>query len=122
MFNWLSNIFSDRQQLRSDTPHVEAVAVRHPRVDKVAIFAVPDERLGERACIAIEGSAEPAELLAHLGKQGVSRYDMPEYFLRVEGFPLTASGKILKRELVERARRGELTLTPIRYQPSEETS
>jgi acyl-CoA synthetase len=40
---------------------------------------------------------------------------MPEYFARLEAFPLTASGKILKRELVERVRRGEIAPTPIRY-------
>ncbi|MEI9806312.1 MAG: hypothetical protein WDN48_20570 [Pseudolabrys sp.] len=30
-------------------------------------------------------------------EQGLSKYDMPEYFLEVSSFPLTASGKILKR-------------------------
>ena len=43
----------------------------------------------------------PSELLAHLGREGLSKYDMPEYFVRLDEFPLTASGKILKRELVE---------------------
>ena len=41
--------------------------------------------------------------------------------LDVETFeiPLTASGKILKRELVEMARRGELEPVPVRYEPRE---
>jgi acyl-CoA synthetase len=38
---------------------------------------------------------------------------MPEYFLRVPEFPLTASGKILKRELVLLVRRGELRPQPV---------
>jgi acyl-CoA synthetase len=100
--------------------HVEAAALRHPQVEKVAMFAVPDERLGEKACIAVLGPADPGALLDHLAAQGVSRYDMPEYFLRVEAFPLTASGKILKRELAERAKRGELDLTAVRYRPDKE--
>jgi acyl-CoA synthetase len=39
---------------------------------------------------------------------------MPEYFLRLSEFPLTASGKILKRELVEMVKRGELLPEPVR--------
>ena len=31
---------------------------------------------------------------------------MPEYFIALSAFPLTASGKILKRELVEWAKAG----------------
>ena len=46
--------------------------------------------------------------MQHLRDQGISKYDMPEYFVRVEEFPLTASGKILKRELTLQVRRGEL--------------
>ncbi|WP_265516949.1 class I adenylate-forming enzyme family protein [Nitratireductor luteus] len=96
--------------------HIEAVAMRHDRVERVACFPVADPRLGERVCIAIIGDAEPEDLLLHLAEEGLSKYDMPEYFLRVDSFPLTASGKILKRELVEMANRHEIKPTPIRYQ------
>jgi acyl-CoA synthetase len=95
--------------------HIEALALRHAGVARAACFPVADERLGERVCIAVAGSVAPDELLAHLGAEGLSRYDMPEYFVRVEAFPLTASGKILKRELVEMAKRGELAPEPVRY-------
>ena len=88
--------------------HIEAVAVRHNQVDRVAAFPVPDDRLGERVCIAVSGTVEPDDLMQHLRDQGISKYDMPEYFIRVEEFPLTASGKILKRELTLQVRRGEL--------------
>jgi acyl-CoA synthetase len=40
---------------------------------------------------------------------------MPEYFIVLEQFPLTASGKILKRELAEQARKGELKPQPVRF-------
>jgi acyl-CoA synthetase len=98
--------------------HIEALALRHGLVARVACFPVADERLGERACIAVAGGIAPEELLAHLGAEGLSRYDMPEYFVRVEAFPLTASGKILKRELVEMVKRGELAPAPVRYRSS----
>jgi acyl-CoA synthetase len=75
---------------------------------------VADDRLGERVCMAVSGSAEPDALVEHLGREGLSKYDMPEFFLRLAEFPLTASGKILKRELVEMVRRGELSPAPIR--------
>lgn len=88
--------------------HIEAIAVRHKDVGRAAAFAVADERLGERVCIAVSGTIGMNELLEHLRINGLSKYDMPEYFLRLDEFPLTASGKILKRELVLQVRRGDV--------------
>jgi len=93
--------------------HIEAVAIRHKDIDRVAAFSVPDDRLGERVCIAISGKAGLDEVMQHLRDQGISKYDMPEYFVHVDEFPLTASGKILKRELALQARRGELPLLAV---------
>lgn len=93
--------------------HIEAAAVRHPDAGKVAAFPVPDDRLGERVCIAVSGLVEVEDLMQHLREQGLSKYDMPEYFLRIKEFPLTPSGKILKRELALRVRRGELQPIPV---------
>ena len=93
--------------------------MRHPAVARVAAFPVPDERLGEKLCLSVifhEGTgAEPDELLAHLHRAGLSRYDMPEYFIAMEAYPLTASGKILKRELAEWARSGKIHPVPVRW-------
>ncbi len=50
----------------------------------------------------------PAQMLEHLSEHGLSKYDMPEYFICMDAFPLTASGKILKRELVEMAKAGSI--------------
>ena len=81
---------------------------------------VADARLGEKVCLAVEfhaGRAATAEeLLAHLDGLGLSRYDMPEYFMAIGALPLTASGKILKRELSSRVERGLLTPAPVRWQ------
>ena len=95
--------------------HIEALALRHPAVERVACYPVADERLGERVCVAVLGTVEPDDLLAHLADAGLSKFDMPEYFLRLEAFPLTPSGKVLKRALVEETRRGALVPIPIRY-------
>ena len=40
---------------------------------------------------------------------------MPEYFAVVEQFPLTASGKILKREIQQWYEAGKLNLTAVRF-------
>jgi acyl-CoA synthetase len=97
--------------------HIEALSLRHPAVERVACYPVEDERLGERVCIAVLGTVEPDDLLAHLAAVGLSKFDMPEYFVRVDAFPLTPSGKILKRALVEMTRNGALAPVPIRYRP-----
>ena len=55
------------------------------------------------------------QLLAHLDATGLSKYDMPEYFIALDAFPLTASGKILKRELVEWAKNGRIKPEPVRW-------
>ena len=94
---------------------IEALALRHENVARCAAFPVADERLGERVCIAIIGTVEPAALLDHLAAEGLSKYDMPEFFLGVDAFPLTPSGKILKRELIEMVRRGQLSPAHVRY-------
>ncbi len=99
--------------------HIEALALRHAAVERAACVPIPDERLGERACIAVVGAIAPDALLAHLAAEGLSKSDMPEYFLRVETLPLTASGKILKRELVAMIGRGELQPTPVRWRAKE---
>jgi len=94
--------------------HIEALALRHRRVERAACFPVPDERLGERVCIAVSGGIAAEELLAHLAAEGLSKYDMPEFFVSLKDFPLTASGKILKRELAEMAKRGDIVPQPVR--------
>jgi acyl-CoA synthetase len=98
---------------------IEELAIRHPDAVKVAAFPVRDDRLGERVCLAViarENCGIPAEaMLHHLYAAGLSKYDMPEYFLLLAEFPLTASGKVLKRTLVEQVREGTLKPEPVRW-------
>ncbi len=99
--------------------HIENLTVKHPAVLKAAAFPIADERLGERVCLAIiarDGAAlDAGQMLDHLGEHGLSKYDMPEYFICMEAFPQTASGKILKRELVEMAKAGKLKPASVRW-------
>ncbi len=99
--------------------NIENLAVKHPAVLKAAAFPVPDERLGERVCLSIttrDGTAVVANaMLEHLAEHGLSKYDMPEFYICLEVFPQTASGKILKRELVEMAKAGKIKPAPVRW-------
>jgi acyl-CoA synthetase len=104
--------------------HIEEYAHRHPGVKKAAAFGVADDRLGEKVCLAIIGHQSGADaqaapsgeaLLQHLAAEGLSKFDMPEFFAVVEAFPMTPSGKILKRELVQWVANGHLQPLPIRY-------
>ncbi|MEX3959776.1 class I adenylate-forming enzyme family protein [Trinickia sp. EG282A] len=98
---------------------IEELAMRHPLVERAAAYPVQDARLGEKVCVSVivrEGQClAPEDLLAHLANSGLSKYDMPEYFLALDRFPLTASGKILKRDLVEMTLRGDLEPISVRY-------
>jgi acyl-CoA synthetase len=102
--------------------HIEELATRHPAVRRAAAVPVKDARLGEKVCLAIvfrEGqAATPDELLSHLDAVGLSKYDMPEYFLRLDEIPLTPNGKMLKRAIVDRIKDGKLTPQPIRFAPN----
>jgi acyl-CoA synthetase len=95
---------------------IEARAVRHPAISAAAAFGLADERLGERVCLAVIAELEPRDVLQHLAAEGLSRFDMPEYILSMPAFPLTASGKVLKREIQAQVARGELHPVAVRFQ------
>lgn len=101
---------------------IENLAMQHPAVARAAVLPVPDARLGEKVCLAVmykPGQTSTAEaLLAHLDESGLSRYDMPEYFVALDEIPLTASGKIFKRGLADDVQAGRLEVAPVRYTPA----
>ena len=96
---------------------IEDIACRHPEVARAAAFGVPDERQGEKVCLAIvaHGQTPSAEVvLEHLERHGLPKCDMPDYFLVADAFPLTANGKLFKRNLIEWVRTGRLKPEPVR--------
>jgi acyl-CoA synthetase (AMP-forming)/AMP-acid ligase II len=98
---------------------IEALALQHESIEKAAAFPVSDARLGERICLAVVArrgvQLDAAAILERLDAAGLSRYDMPEFILQLSEMPLTASGKLLKRELVRRVAEGQLRPVPMRY-------
>ena len=99
---------------------IEALASTHDAIQRVAAVPVPDSRLGERVCLAVmfrPGKVVSAEdILEHLDGVGLSRYDMPEYFLSVDEIPLTPSGKIRKRDVADWIAAGHVTPVAVRFQ------
>jgi acyl-CoA synthetase len=100
---------------------IEALALRHTAVERAAAFPVTDQRLGERVCLAIVARESepvaPETILQHLDLAGLSRYDMPEFILALDEMPVTASGKVVKRELARRVEDGRLRPVPVRFRP-----
>ncbi len=66
--------------------YIENLAIKHPLVLQAAAYAVADERLGERVCLAVvtreSGTVTGPQLLAHLDAEGLSRYRHAGVFRR----------------------------------------
>jgi cyclohexanecarboxylate-CoA ligase len=91
---------------------VENLLYTHPKIAGVAIVAIPDPRLGERACaVVIPREHERItleDITAYLEAHQLARQKFPERLELVSEFPMTPSGKVQKfklRDLIaERAR------------------
>ena len=53
-------------------------------------------------------------MIRHLMEQGLSKYDLPEFYIVMDEFTLTASGKILKRKLIDWHHEGRFVPEPVR--------
>jgi len=84
---------------------VEAAIYEHPSVAEAAVFAVPDERLGEAVGVAIvklPGAQLTAEELQSHVRTLIASFKVPEHiWFSEEPLPRNANGKFLKRELRE---------------------
>ncbi|MCI0856781.1 MAG: acyl--CoA ligase [Chloroflexi bacterium] len=84
---------------------VEAALLLHPDVREAAVYAVPDERLGEEVGATVYSNATlDTDALQAFLREHLARFAVPRYFrLSAEPLPRTASGKIFKRQLREEA-------------------
>jgi cyclohexanecarboxylate-CoA ligase len=84
---------------------VENLLYTHPKVSGVAIVAMADQRLGERACAVViprEGqSLTLPEITVFLEAHQLARHKFPERLEIVSEFPMTPSGKVQKYRLRE---------------------
>lgn len=77
---------------------IEEVLIEHPAVSEAAVVGAPDAEWGEIAVAFIVGTADPAELDAHL-LQRIARFKRPKRYEFIDELPKNSYGKVLKREL-----------------------
>ena len=91
---------------------VEEVVCAHPHVAQAAVIGVPDERWGERVhavVVAAPGAAIDADAVLVFCAGRLAGYKRPRTIEVVESLPVSATGKVLKREL--RARHAPAALS-----------
>ena len=82
---------------------VEAVLMDHPKIDRIAIVGVPDEKWGETGkafIVSTDGQEITQKEVVSFLEGKVARYKFPKYVQCIESMPTTASGKVRKAELV----------------------
>lgn len=87
-----------------DPIEVEAVLMRHPAVAMASVVGVPDDRLGEvgLACVTpLADQAVDVDDLRAFARQRLASFKVPRHVRLVDGFPMTASGKVQKYLLRE---------------------
>lgn len=92
---------------------IENLLRLHPAVAEVAVFGEPDIYYGETvsACVSLRTPVAAADLAASL-KGRIAAFKLPARYYEVERWPMTASGKIRKRELQEWAATAKLESLP----------
>jgi fatty-acyl-CoA synthase len=84
---------------------IEEFLYRHPKIQDVQVFGVPDERYGEEICAWVKLRAgerlEAGELRAFCEGQ-IAHYKIPRHIRFVDEFPLTVTGKVQKFIMRER--------------------
>lgn len=85
---------------------VEKVLIRHPGVSRVAVIGVPDADWGERVhaiVVPAENDSVDLDSLREFAAAHIARYKLPKSLQLIDALPLSAAGKVLKRELRETA-------------------
>ncbi|MTD53064.1 (2,3-dihydroxybenzoyl)adenylate synthase [Amycolatopsis pithecellobii] len=88
---------------------IELLLVSHPDIMEAALVAMPDTRLGERACAYVVGRAgvrhDLATMRAYFEDLGVAKYKWPERIVWLDEMPRASQvGKIDKKLLRKYAR------------------
>jgi fatty-acyl-CoA synthase len=83
---------------------IEAYLFTHPKIAQVAVFGVPDERMGEEVAAWVQlhaGESMTEEELLAFCRDGMAHFKVPRYIRFVEEFPMTVTGKLQKFRMRE---------------------
>lgn len=81
---------------------VEEIMMEHPAISMVAVIGVPHEQHGEeiKACVVLHGgSVASEEEIIGWTKARIAAYKYPRIIEFMDQLPMSATGKILKKEL-----------------------
>lgn len=78
---------------------IEDVVVQHPAVKDVAVFGAPDAKWGEQpvAAVTLKEPVEPEVLVEWINDRVEARYQKVGTVIVLDQFPLSVSGKTLRR-------------------------
>ena len=83
---------------------LEELLHAHPAVADVQVIGVPDPRYGEQVCAWVvlrDGAALTEEEIREFCAERIAPQKTPRYVRFVDGFPLTATGKVQKFRMRE---------------------
>ena len=86
---------------------VEAVLADLPGVAEVAVFALDDDRWGQRVCAALVPTASGADghrleaAARALAAERLAGYKRPKQYVVIDALPRTATGKVRRRSIPE---------------------
>jgi fatty-acyl-CoA synthase len=84
---------------------IEEFLFRHPKIQSVQVFGVPDAKYGEEVCAWIvlrAGEQASAEEVQEFCRGQIAHYKVPKYIRFVDELPMTVTGKIQKFVMRER--------------------
>ena len=85
---------------------LEEVIIQHEAVSLIAVIGVPDDKMGEeiKAFIVLkEGTTCTAKEIIQYAKSKMANYKYPRLIEFIDALPMSATGKILKKELRKQA-------------------
>jgi len=78
---------------------IEEYLYRHPKIQDVQVFGVPDQKYGEELCAWVclaEGETVSEDEIKEFCKGQIAHYKIPRYIKFVTEYPMTVTGKIQK--------------------------
>jgi fatty-acyl-CoA synthase len=78
---------------------IEEFLYRHPKVQDVQVFGVPDAKYGEELCAWIRlrpGQQASEDEIRAFCRGQIAHYKIPRYVRFVDAFPMTVTGKVQK--------------------------